>query len=141
MDIAQPIAAAIVVIGIVGTSDAGAQERATVSNMNLAERYVAGPPRAVRGDRRQPDWVIAPNPQWPEEANDIAEPVTVTSECSVSKAGSLRACRIIAESITDRGFGQAFLRALGSAKVGTSSVPNDGIVFRTTATFAPPAFD
>ena len=137
MYVTSRLAAAIVVIGILGASDAGAQERATVSPINLSNRYVGALPQAVRGSVRQPDWVIAPNLRWPVAASHGSEPVSVTSECSVSKAGSLRNCHIVGESVTNREFEQAFLRALENAKVGPSSVPNEGIVYRTTATFDP----
>lgn len=138
MAIIQALGASILAIGLLGPSAASAQERVVISSINLP-RFIGSPSEAVRGNLLKPEWVVAPNPQWPAGAGDISVPVTVISECSVSKGGSLRGCRIVGESIPDRGFGPAFLRALSDARVGASSYQADGIVFRTSATFDPPS--
>lgn len=137
MAINQSLVVSILLIGVLGPSASLAQERVTLSAIN-STRYIGSSSEAVRGNLLKPEWVVAPNPQWPAGASDISVPVTVVSECSVSKGGSLRGCRIMAESIPDRGFGQTFLRALSDARVGASSYQNDNIVFRTSATFDPP---
>lgn len=137
MAITRMIAAAILMIGTLGASSASAQESVVISSVNSG-RFVGSPSDSVRGNLLKPQWVVAPNPQWPSEANDISEPVMVTSECSISKGGSLRGCRITAESVPDRGFGLAFLRALSKARVGASSYQNESIVFQTSAIFDPP---
>lgn len=131
--------AAVLLIGSLVAPVAAAQERAVTSNINVHERTVGPVPQAVRGSLSRPQWVIEPRLQWPAEATDVSEPVTVTSECSVLKSGSMRGCRIVAESLPDRGFGPAFLRALARARVGTSVPQIEGITFRTTATFDPPS--
>lgn len=139
MAIPLPPLAALLLIGSLVAPVAAAQERAVTSNINRLERTVGPLPQAVRGNLFEPQWVIEPRLRWPAEATDVSGPVTVTSECSVSKGGSMRGCRIIAESLPNRGFGQAFLRALAGARVGTSAPQIEGITFRTTATFDPPS--
>lgn len=139
MVLGRSVAASVVVAVGLAAPAAVAQERATVSPMNSAARYAVSPPAAVRANPYKPQWVIAPSPQWPEQARDVAQRVTVSSECSISNAGRLRDCRIVDESIAGKGFGQEFLRALSKARVETATVRIDTFVFRTTATFDPPA--
>lgn len=137
MIIKLPVAAAITIV-VLTAPLAHAQERATPSPMNLGQRFTEQPPLTVRGDVSEPLWVIAPSPQWPDNARDIAEKVTVTSECAVSNSGGMRNCRIVHESVPARGFGRSFLRALAKAKVETSAFRSEAGAFRTTATFHPP---
>lgn len=139
MSLNQPVAATISMIVTLTAAVATAQEAPTSPYVERRTARVLGPPpETVRSYLSEPRWVIPPNPQWPNEAGNIAEQVTVTSECAVSNSGRMRDCRITAESIPGKGFGDAFLRALHGARVETSSYRTDARVFRTTATFDPP---
>lgn len=117
------------------------------SERNVDRIEFAGPPgaaptagtaRARRDAVTNPEWSLAPNPEFPQRAENLGiRTGFVQVECEGRPNGGLYACVVLSEMPTEAGFGPAALSAARRARLSprTTAATADGAPVRFSVPF------